>query len=164
MNILTYSTIFIITVIPYIYLKKRTLQTLERCNFLNVLYTARFNKLDIDYLENDYPNVHRIISNVYNVTDRDMTFEEIEQSSINLSDHIIDDFNQELRNIIKYGSSMDRSILRWYFSLMCHMYVFRNPYKILFLKFVFKFLPKHKVAEVKKEKCRKIDKIDFCLI
>ncbi|MBF0713569.1 hypothetical protein HZY83_02590 [Gemella sp. GH3] len=164
MNILVYFTILIIITIPYIYFKKRSLQTLVECNFLNILYTARFNKMNIDYLENDYPNFHSIISNMYNVTNKNITFEKLEQSSIKLSDNIIDDVNKELRHIIKYGTSMDRSILRWYLSLNCHMHVFRNPYKILCLKLVFKFLPKHKIAEVKREKCKKINKINFCLV
>lgn len=129
--------------------------------FLNILYTARFKQSDIDSLQNNYPNTYRIVNNVYGITDKSITFIELEKYSRNLPDNIENELRNELKNMIKNGSSMDRSILRWYLSLNCHMYVFRNPYKILFLKFIFKFLPKHKVAKVKKEKCEKINKMDF---
>lgn len=165
MILMTFAIILIFILVNYFKFKVKSQKLIYKHNFLFTLSRFIEKKDDIENIKDKYPHFYMILSNVYNISISNISFDDIVNKSKYVNKGIMIHLDKEFEKINKSKNTKDIELLNLYLIQNMELYFYKHPYKYEFLSILLDvslFIPKRKIKEkVEKEN---IDISEYCIV
>ena len=153
MNIVAYSTIFLIPTLFFVKLYKDYKLTKLKHEIIQTIDSI--NSLDKDELrenKNKYPEFYKVIKSIFNKNLEIVEFEQVEKSIKKVDKHVSEKINSEIELAVERKEIIELCIL---------IYLYKNFNKYLLISLLMKVLPEKESKELKEREEEKAN--DLCL-
>lgn len=160
MNIVAYSTIFLIPILFFVKLYKDYKLTKLKHEIIQTIDSI--NSLDKDELrenKNKYPEFYKVIKSIFNKNLEIVEFEQVEKSIKKVDKHVSEKINSEIELAVERKEIIEFIYL--YRQLCILIYLYKNFNKYLLISLLMKVLPEKESKELKEREEEKAN--DLCL-